>query len=74
MSDLTSRPYHPDPKQCCEACVFGGTLHEAWCPRSLAAAKRLREYAAARPSLLGESKTNTKIRLALAGLPLVCGN
>ncbi len=33
MPDLTSRPYRPDDKQCCEACVFGGELHEEWCPQ-----------------------------------------
>jgi len=26
-----SNPYHPDPDQCCEACVFGRGEHAAWC-------------------------------------------
>lgn len=30
MTDLVSRPYHPDPKHCCEACVFGKGEHT--CP------------------------------------------
>ena len=32
MPDLTSRPYHPDPKECCERCVFGCGQHAEWCP------------------------------------------
>lgn len=31
MSDITSRPYHPDPAQCCEACAFGRGEHAEWC-------------------------------------------
>ena len=31
MSDLTSRPYHPDPAKCCEACIFGAGYHTAFC-------------------------------------------
>ncbi len=45
MSDLTSRPFRPNADQCCAACVFGGCFHEAWCPRSLAAAEWLRKFA-----------------------------
>ena len=30
MSDLTSRPYNPDPERCCEACIFGRGAHAAW--------------------------------------------
>lgn len=30
---LTSRPYHPDPAKCCEACAFGRGEHAAWCER-----------------------------------------
>jgi hypothetical protein len=30
MSDITSRPYKPDPAKCCSGCVFGG-VHEPWC-------------------------------------------
>jgi hypothetical protein len=26
-----SNPYHPDPKQCCEACVFRTGEHAAFC-------------------------------------------
>lgn len=31
MSDLQSRPFHPDPEKCCEACVFGGAAHAQFC-------------------------------------------
>jgi hypothetical protein len=31
MTDLNSRPFHPDPEKCCEACVFGTGLHAPWC-------------------------------------------
>lgn len=30
-SDLQSRPYRPDPQQCCEACAFGRGEHAEWC-------------------------------------------
>ena len=33
MSDLQSRPYKPDPEQCCEACAFGRGKHAAWCQK-----------------------------------------
>lgn len=33
MSDLQSRPFRPNPEQCCEACVFGSGVHEPWCPQ-----------------------------------------
>jgi hypothetical protein len=26
-----SNPYHPNPEQCCEACVFGAGEHAEWC-------------------------------------------
>lgn len=26
-----SNPYHPNPAQCCERCVFGSGEHAAWC-------------------------------------------
>lgn len=31
MSEIVSRPYQPDPKQCCEACVWGRGPHAEWC-------------------------------------------
>lgn len=31
MSDIVSRPYRPDPQQCCEACCFGGFKHALFC-------------------------------------------
>ena len=31
MTDLVSRPYHPDPKKCCELCIFGTGKHADWC-------------------------------------------
>jgi len=32
MSDLISRPYQPDEKVSCEACVFGTKQnHASWC-------------------------------------------
>ena len=34
MAEITSRPYKPDAKQCCEACAFGRGEHAAWCERS----------------------------------------
>lgn len=30
-TELVSRPYQPDPAQCCEACVFGMGHHAKWC-------------------------------------------
>ena len=33
MSDLISRPYRPDPTQCCSACVFQSGAHADWCPQ-----------------------------------------
>lgn len=35
MADLISRPYRPDPTQCCDLCVWGTGEHERWCPRKL---------------------------------------
>lgn len=32
MSEITSKPYQPDPEQCCEACVFGTGEHAWFCP------------------------------------------
>ena len=32
MRDDTSRPFRPDPKHCCEKCVWGtGGKHAEWC-------------------------------------------
>lgn len=31
MTDLISRPFAPDPTQCCERCVFGRGRHAEWC-------------------------------------------
>jgi len=31
MSDLTSRPFRPDPQQACERCCFGSGYHAYWC-------------------------------------------
>jgi hypothetical protein len=31
MTDLNSRPFRPDPQQCCDRCVFGGGQHADWC-------------------------------------------
>lgn len=31
MPDLCSRPYKPDPKMACEACVWGRGDHAEWC-------------------------------------------
>jgi hypothetical protein len=36
--ELQSRPYQPDPKQCCEACVFGRGQHAEWCATTAPAA------------------------------------
>ncbi len=34
MSDIVSRPYHPDPQRACPACCFGGReQHAEWCPK-----------------------------------------
>ncbi len=33
MTDLNSRPFRPDPQQCCEACVFGKGEHSEFCER-----------------------------------------
>ncbi len=43
MSDLQSRPYHPDPAQCCEACAFGRGDHAEWCEADSQVARRLHE-------------------------------
>jgi hypothetical protein len=32
MSEIASRVYRPDPKQCCELCIFGRGAHARWCP------------------------------------------
>lgn len=32
MSEIQSKPYQPDPRQCCERCVFGTGMHRWWCP------------------------------------------
>jgi hypothetical protein len=39
MSDIVSRPFHPDPEYCCEACVFGRGEHSDWCWRKSLAAQ-----------------------------------
>jgi len=31
MADVQSKPYKPDAKMCCEACVFGRGPHAWWC-------------------------------------------
>jgi hypothetical protein len=31
MSELTSRPFQPNPEICCEACVFGRGQHSPAC-------------------------------------------
>lgn len=33
---ISSREYRPDPRQCCEACVFGRGQHAEWCTAAAA--------------------------------------
>lgn len=41
MTDLNSRPFRPNPQQCCEACVFGKGSHAAFCKEWPANRKRI---------------------------------
>jgi hypothetical protein len=38
-----SNPYHPDPKHCCEACIFNRGEHAEWCLQSGAESVREQE-------------------------------
>lgn len=32
MSEITSKPYKPDPAMACDRCCFGRGEHAEWCP------------------------------------------
>lgn len=46
MADLQSRPYKPNPQQCCERCAFGSGKHAEFCESLVAEAGRALRRAA----------------------------